>query len=651
MKRKVLNIQIWTLVAQIAAVFAFTISILLIVNYIQYSNLDPVETELINSLIIRLNENPEDIQLREQVRALDLLSRKAYFTNQWQVRTGGYLLLLCIGVIVISIQIVKTHSEKEVNISTREDIFMEQKNARKWISIIGSLLVITALVFAFITHDSLSKLPVIEISSEVHPEDKLPENILTQNVTPDPIINNNEIVEIIESNPISDTIKKEKNVSKVKSPTKHKKVIISENKNKLKSDDLKDVEHKNQTKKQTGNNVISDKTSKGKFPSEKSIRENHPSFRGPGGNGISYHTNIPTDWNVTTGKNILWKIKVPIHGYNSPIIWGNKLFISGATAAKREIYCIDIISGKINWTYDVKDIPGSPSKSPSVTDDTGLAAPSLTTDGSRVYAIFGNGDLIALDMNGNKVWAKNLGNTGNHYGHSSSLLLYQDILILQYDTKKTPKLLGLSASNGEIIWSTNRDVKISWASPVIVNTGKKTEVILAADPIVASYDPLTGKENWQVDCIYGEVGPSVAYADNIVFAVNEYAILVAIKIGETPEIIWESDEYLSDVPSPVATDKLMFMATSYGTVICYDAKTGEIYWEQEYDNGFYSSPMLVDGKIYLIDMQGVMHIFKASNKFELISEPTIGESIMTTPAFSDNRIYIRGNEHLFCIGK
>jgi len=186
---------------------------------------------------------------------------------------------------------------------------------------------------------------------------------------------------------------------------------------------------------------------------------------------------------------------------------------------------------------------------------------------------------------------------------------------------------------------------------VIVNTGSQYEVILAADPIVSSYNPLTGKENWQIDCIFGEVGPSVAYADKVVYAVNEYAILVAIDISDKPKILWESDEYLSDVPSPIATKDLLFMATSYGVMVCYDAKTGEILWEHEFDNGFYSSPMLADGKIYLMDMQGIMHIFKAESKFEMVAASPLGEKCMTTPAFSEGKIYIRGNDHLFSIGK
>ncbi len=157
MDNQIQNIQLWKRVAQIAGVFAFIISALLIVNYAQYKRIDPVETVLINSLVDRLNNNPGDTQLREEIRTLDLLARKAYFTNQWQIRTGGYLLLLCIAVLVIAMQIIKSNSGKEVVISDNDNSFLEQKNARKWISIAGIILVGIALFFAYMTHNELSK--------------------------------------------------------------------------------------------------------------------------------------------------------------------------------------------------------------------------------------------------------------------------------------------------------------------------------------------------------------------------------------------------------------------------------------------------------------------------------------------------------------
>jgi outer membrane protein assembly factor BamB len=602
---------------------------------------------MINALVQRLNANPDDVQLREQIRTVDLLARKAYFTNQWQVRTGGYLLLISVVVLVLAMQMMRTNAAREVEMSEKENTFFEQQKARKWVAISGGALVVIAFVFALLTHlqlsDSLANQLMASASENSNNSASTPvQNPVLEEESPQPEnLGVTEEISVVTENQTEESITDESAVvAPKKNPEKITEAVATEQPKKPKQEEKA---------KSTG---IPDqpKTVPPAFPTEKEILSNHPSFRGSFGNGISHRKNIPVAWDGVTGENINWKVKIPLHGYNSPIIWGDKLFVSGANSAQREVYCLDRNTGEFLWTTQVSGIPGSPPTAPKVTDDTGQAAPSLTTYGQRVFAIFANGDLIALDMEGKQLWARNMGPTGNHYGHSSSLMLYQDMLILQYDIKSAPKLMGLSVLTGETVWETEHKVKISWASPIVVNTGNRTEIITVADPMVSSYDPATGKLNWEIDCIFGEVGPSAAYADGVVYAVNEYARLVAIQLGEAPEILWESDEYLSDVPSPVATESLLFMATSYGVMVCYDAKSGEILWEHEFDNGFYSSPMLAEGKIYLIDMAGIMHVFGAEREFNLLAESPLGEKCMTTPAFADNRIYIRGNDHLFCIG-
>ena len=621
------NIAIWKRVAQVSGIFAIIISGLLIVNYIQYNRIDPVETQVINALIIRLNENPDDLVLREQIRELDLLSRKAYFTNRWQVRTGGYLLLISIGILLISMQIIKSGTGKEVTIDERGNLFAQNKLSQKWVTIVGSVVFTIALFAAFLTHNSLGKLPVIiEKPPEIVEQPSIiPE--VQQKTTPEvtePEVVPAETAEQKTEKPPEVTQEKDQQVAEVTQPEE----VIEEPKTSTK-------------------NVVSTI----KLPGYNEIIKNHATFRGPMGDGISFEKNIPQQWNGESGENILWKTKIPLHGYNSPVIWEDKVFLTGATSEKREVYCIDAESGSIIWTYNVVGVPGSPATSPKTTDDTGLAAPSATTNGQNVFAIFGNGDLVALDMDGNKIWDRNMGDPDNHYGYSSSLILFNDILIVQYDTKKAQRIIGFDIETGNEVWETDRKVKISWASPTLINYNNNPQVILTADPGVQSYDPKTGKELWTIDCVYGEVGPSIAYADNFVYATNEYATLAAIKLGETPEIIWESDYYLSDVPSPVAKDGLLYLATSYGAVVCHDALTGDMYWEQEFDNGFYSSPILVDNKIYLIDMDGITHIFKTGKEYVHIADCVLGENSMTTPAFINGKIFIRGNEHLFCIGK
>jgi outer membrane protein assembly factor BamB len=145
------------------------------------------------------------------------------------------------------------------------------------------------------------------------------------------------------------------------------------------------------------------------------------------------------------------------------------------------------------------------------------------------------------------------------------------------------------------------------------------------------------------------VGPSPAVGGNLVFALNEYASLVAIKPETAPQKVWEDYSYLSDVPSPVATDKHLFVATSYGLVACFDNLSGEMLWEAEFDNSIYASPMIAEGKVFLLDKQGIMHIFEAGESYQHIADCSLGEGSVCTPAFADGSIYIRGENHLFCI--
>jgi outer membrane protein assembly factor BamB len=273
----------------------------------------------------------------------------------------------------------------------------------------------------------------------------------------------------------------------------------------------------------------------------------------------------------------------------------------------------------------------------------------VATDGRYVFAIFATGDVLAIDMNGTRVWAKNLGVPDNHYGHSSSLLVLKDKLYIQYDTNKARKLMALSVKSGQLLWETNRNVKISWASPLLANIGGKYQVILSADPLVAGYDAETGMEIWSSSVLSGEVGPSPAYGDGLVFAANEYARLAAISPVDG-QMVWEADEYLPEVSSPVVAQGFLFVATSYGVLACYDSKSGEKRWENDSGTGYYSSPVVADGKLFIFDVEGTMQVFALSGEKILLSESHLGVKVFTTPAFSNGRIYVRAGGSLYCIG-
>jgi outer membrane protein assembly factor BamB len=162
---------------------------------------------------------------------------------------------------------------------------------------------------------------------------------------------------------------------------------------------------------------------------------------------------------------------------------------------------------------------------------------------------------------------------------------------------------------------------------------------------------LTGEEIWSLNCLSGEVGPSPGYRDGIVYVANEYANLVAIRAGSTAEKLWETSEYLPEVASPVATGEVVYVGTSYGVIACYSTADGSLLWEYEADNGFYASPVVAGGYVYFLDMDGKMHIFKTGVEKVLVGTPELGESSVSTPAFSDGRIYLRSKTNLYCIGE
>jgi outer membrane protein assembly factor BamB len=585
-------------IAFAAAMLAFVICILVSVNYFQVKSSDPLNSPVMKSLVEKYKSSPDDEQLKAEIRELDLLARKAFFTNQWQIKTGGYMLLFSVLIVIICLKTAELMTAKiPVVPDVATDNFWDlRKINRKWVAYSGILLVFVSLLFAFLTHNELGKTLNLTAKSAI--------------VTSDSTITQVE-------NPIAKT-----DSTSVTDSTS----LYSQDSTTL-------------TQSMDG------------YPTQQEINANSPSFRGPGGNGIVFQRGFPTNWNGSSGKNIKWKTAIPLTGYNSPIVWNDKIFLSGASATKREVYCFDLNSGKILWQTVVDKIPGSSATPPKVHGETGFAASTLTTDGRRVYAIFANGDLIALDFEGKKVWAKNLGLPKNHYGHSSSLIMYRDLLIVQYDQSGNTNIMAFAGKTGEQVWKTSRDVKITWASPILVNTGKQMEVMLVAEPFVISYNPATGKELWRFNCISGEVGPSLAYADGVVYSVNDYSKLAAVQIGASPKLLWESDEYLSDIPSPVATSKYIFLPTSYGMMICYDAKTGEKYWEKDFGTPTYASAMLVDGNVWQMDKKGIMHIFKADKTYTSVSEPALGEGSVCTPAFVGGKIIIRGDKNLYCIGK
>ena len=614
-------------IAVIAGIFCTGVAILLLLNFWQVSKSDPIESKALEALVQRLKQEPNNEELKEEIRNFDLLARKAYFNSEWQLKTGAYLILF--GAVVLALALRVYYSAKSKIDEPDEKLENEIASrilAQKGIIIVGAVVMVLAVVVSFASVNYLK-----EYDSEA----------LVADTEPGP----DEGIEVIEVGKSPASVAEETNNES--SPANEG----SGNGDQTATAENPAGEQNDQPAENTSEEKAKPKpASSSATLTVNSIKANSNSLRGPFGQGVSYAKNIPTEWNGTDGTNVLWKSPVPKMGFNSPVIWGDKVFVAGADATSREVYCYDRNTGKLLWTGVANNIQGSPTAMPRVSSDTGLSAPTLTTDGKAVFAIFATGDIIAFDMTGKRLWARNLGVPNNHYGHSSSLITWAGKVYVQYDTNSGGRLLALNCENGETVWDKKREAKISWASPVLAEINGKYQVLLTADPIVAGYDSETGDEMWKVECMMGEVGPSVAFSDGLVFAANEYARLVAID-PKTSSVVWENDEYLPEASSPLAYNGLLIVCTSYGVIACYDAKTGEMYWEDDAGSTIYSSPVTDDGKLFIMDNDGVMRVYEMSKNLKKISENELGENSGPTPAFADGRIYIRGEKNLYCIGK
>jgi outer membrane protein assembly factor BamB len=380
------------------------------------------------------------------------------------------------------------------------------------------------------------------------------------------------------------------------------------------------------------------------------MRANWPSLRGAGNIGVAFDAqDAPIHWDVESGEGILWSAEIPVHGFNSPVVWGDRLFMAGGDEEGFEVFCYDANSGEELWTAVVEP----ENELPEVSEDTGFSAPTMASDGKLVFAIFASGDLAALDFEGKQAWQVNLGLPDNPYGMGSSLACDGQRIYVQYDHSDSQKVIALNCSNGEQVWETARH-HISWSTPSIIETEWGTQLILNDEELVTAYEPSTGKELWSVKCLGGEVAPSPSFnGKDILFVGNEYAQASALKLnGATPEIMWQYDDYLPEIASPLAAEERFFIPTTAGDMICLDAQTGEVKWEQEFDDGFNSSPILVGDKVYAIDLSGYVYIFDAkADTYHEFATIEMGEPVHATPAFVGNRIYIRGDETLYCIGK
>lgn len=559
----------------VAAVFSLVVCILLIANNLNVKRLDPIHLPAMTNLVAELKSSPGDETLREQIRELDYLSRKAFFTSQHFNQMAVLLLVGGLAVMVISFKTLHAYQAAPPypdSHDPKDDPAANALWARKSVTAIGLVLVGFALVLALPWRS-----PLDEATSRA---------------------------------PASAA--RAKQVVETTAPEGAKPLPA--------------------------------------FPTMAERAEQWPGFLGAA-SGHSRGNILPLTWDVATGKGMRWRQEVPLPGKNSPVVWKNLVILSGANATNREIYGFDAGSGELKWKCAVPSSPNSTAKAPKVTEDTGYAASTTATDGSRAFAIFANGDLAACDFGGKLLWQRSLGLPENSYGYASSLVAFEDLVIVQFDRKQDSFIAGIDAASGKTRWETKRDFGPSWASPQVINPPAGAQVITAANPSVIAYDPRTGKELWRVECLKGvEVAVSPAYADGILYAAAEGLSLNAIDVN-THRILWQNKDDIPGISTPLIANGLLFIGLSDGGIACLDAKTGTEKWRADTDDAVFASPVLAGESVYFVDRGGTVYIFKADGSgFQSQGSPKIGEEAYGTPAIVGDGLFIRGVKHLFRFG-
>ena len=414
-----------------------------------------------------------------------------------------------------------------------------------------------------------------------------------------------------------------------------------------------------------------------------------PQWRGADGQGISRESGLPDRWSET--ENVQWKTPIAGRGHSSPIVWGERVFLTTAVegdvvprakavvhmdegkeflhpasvgADRRHEYkviALDAGTGRVVWERTAWE--GTPYDNRH--KKSSFASPTPATDGRRVYAFFGNEGLYAYDFDGKLAWKVDLGKTPTlGMGTGTSPILHGRLVIVQCDEDGGAGsfIAGFDAETGREVWRTPRQVQVSWSTPLIVRAGGRAELVTSGNEAIVAYDPETGLELWRCKGVASNAIPSPVAADDLIVVSAGYPekVAFAIRAGGSGDvsgsarILWRYAKGTAYVPSPILYGDYVYLMTDKGLLTCLDARTGEV----KYEGGrvpvpatFTASPVAFDGKLLLLSEDGDGFLVKAGPVHELLGTSSLKEPVYASPALAGGRLYVRGETHLYCIGR
>lgn len=406
--------------------------------------------------------------------------------------------------------------------------------------------------------------------------------------------------------------------------------------------------------------------------------ENWPRFRGPSGQGLSAETSLPTSWSATQG--VLWKTAVPGIGWSSPIVWNDQVFLTTVTDGNTQcrILALDRTTGRILWNTLVHEfVPLRKEQKNS------YASPTPVTDGQRVFAVFGDGTQVAVDLTGKLLWKNEEVRFYSRHGLGASPILHENLLIMPFDGSNRVERAGdwpnnsqeeqlgwrlpwdraeitaLDVRTGKRIWTARRGKsRIAHVTPNIVPVGGKPQLISPAGDAIQGFDPSTGERLWSIYSQGEGVTPSFAFGHDLVFTSSgfEKTTLRAVRtdgIGDvtSTHIAWEQRKGTPTQPSLLFVDPYLHSITDGGIAHCFDPKSGAIVYAERVGGNHSASPIHANGLIYFLSESGETTVIRSGPTFEIVARNPLHEKCQASLAASKNNLFLRTENHLFCLGR
>jgi outer membrane protein assembly factor BamB len=423
-------------------------------------------------------------------------------------------------------------------------------------------------------------------------------------------------------------------------------------------------------------------------------QEQWPQFRGPLAAGVADGENLPEHWDVAKGENIRWKKPIPGLAHSSPIVWGDKLFLTTAISSEADatfkaglfgaptasadrsshrwvVLCLDARNGETVWERTAHE--GVPIDKRHVKGTYANATPA--TDGKRVVALFGSQGLFAYDLEGNPLWHEDLGrlNAGGYdnksfeWGTASSPILYHDLVIVQCDRQEDSFITALDAQTGHTVWKTARQELPSWGTPNVYVFGTRAELVANGANFIRGYDPAIGRELWKLGGSSKITAPTPIFGNGLIVVASgrppERPIFVirpgaegdlTLANNETTNrfVAWSKVRKGPYMPTPLIYRDHLYVVMNLGILDCYDLATGREFYDERIahrGNGFSASPVASDGRLFLAGEDGDVFVYAAGTESKLLAKNSMGEPLMATPAISKGNLYLRGEHHLFAV--